>query len=163
MTHVLCSVGGSALPERSSATSHSDDHTHSHAQAAAESDSVQVQILKNVARMLKPGGRFLFLEHVLDRDSNSWYTAACCCHHNASAWSLPTNCRDAPVGCRTYAIQRGIEPLWSVFGGGCGFEPTWRYFELVRQLFHTLDYHYFEPQAIPLAFVRPHIMGSATK
>ena len=46
--------------------------------------------LAEVKRVLKPGGRFAFVEHV-----------------------------GAPVGTRTRRVQRAIRPFWQVLGDGC--------------------------------------------
>ena len=50
----------------------------------------QAATLREVLRVLKPGGRFAFIEHVA-----------------------------APQGTRLRAFQNAIQPLWSPLGGGC--------------------------------------------
>jgi SAM-dependent methyltransferase len=48
------------------------------------------ETLQEILRVLKPGGRFVFIEHVA-----------------------------APSGTRLRGLQNFIQPLWSVFGDGC--------------------------------------------
>lgn len=50
----------------------------------------QARVLGEVRRVLRPGGRFLFMEHVA-----------------------------AHPGTRTYRLQRTINPLWKTVGDGC--------------------------------------------
>lgn len=63
--------------------------------------SDQEQVLREIRRILKPGGRFLFLEHVA-----------------------------APDGSFLCGVQRGIKPLWKWMAAGCRPDrETWKRIE----------------------------------
>ncbi|MUL37039.1 class I SAM-dependent methyltransferase [Gloeocapsopsis dulcis] len=75
--------------------------------------------LKEILRVLKPGGRFFFLEHV--------------------AASPETRLRK---------IQNWISPLWQVLGDGCHpNRETWNVLEKVG--FEKLDYEQFQAISVP--------------
>jgi len=102
-THVLCSVG-------------------------ADVHSVMVEI----SRVLKAGGRFLFLEHVA---STAWLTS--------------------------YA-QSLVEPVWSILGDGCTFRTTWNdvHEAVERKYFASANYLNFSASGLP-QIIAPHIIGTA--
>lgn len=57
--------------------------------------------LREIQRVLKPGGRYIFIEHVA-----------------------------APVGTMLRRVQNGVRPLWSFFGDGCyPNREIWRHIE----------------------------------
>ncbi|PIG90494.1 class I SAM-dependent methyltransferase [Gloeocapsopsis sp. IPPAS B-1203] len=75
--------------------------------------------LKEVLRVLKPGGQFFFLEHVA-----------------------------ASQNTRLRKIQNWISPLWQVLGDGCHpNRETWSVLEKVG--FEKLDYENFQADAVP--------------
>jgi len=92
-------------------------------------------ILQEAHRILKPGGTLYFLEHVA-ADPDKDYIL--------------------------YLTQKFIEPTWKVIGDGCGFRETENDLEAVRASYKTLQYRHFHAD-IPFPFVRPHIVGTATK
>ena len=53
-------------------------------------------VLKEVERVLKPGGKFLFLEHVLDPDPKSWRAM----------------------------VQHALSPMFNILANGCKFQHT---------------------------------------
>ncbi|MBW4685702.1 MAG: class I SAM-dependent methyltransferase [Komarekiella atlantica HA4396-MV6] len=70
-------------------------------------------VLQEVIRVLKPGGRFFFLEHVA-----------------------------APQGTMLRWIQHGIKPLWKTLGDGCHPDrETW--LALENAGFEQVDYQHF--------------------
>lgn len=88
--------------------------------------------LQEVLRVLKPGGRFLFIEHVI-----------------------------APAGSLLRRVQTGLCPLWQVIGDGCRLDrETGKMIEASG--FASVDYETFDAP-VPIAVVKPHIMGVAIK
>lgn len=70
--------------------------------------------LQEVLRVLKPGGRFLFIEHVA-----------------------------APRGTWLRRVQRGIRPIWKVIGDGCHPDrETW--IALENAGFESVNYQHFQ-------------------
>ena len=70
--------------------------------------------LQEVLRVLKPGGRFLFIEHVA-----------------------------APRGTWLRGVQRGIRPIWKVIGDGCNPDrETW--IALENAGFESVNYQHFQ-------------------
>ncbi|MEC4892375.1 MAG: class I SAM-dependent methyltransferase [Oscillatoria sp. PMC 1050.18] len=75
-------------------------------------DSLTVT-LQEIIRVLKPGGRFFFLEHVA-----------------------------APEGTKLRQIQQWVRPLWKTFGDGCRPDrETW--VALEKAGFERVDYQHF--------------------
>ena len=105
-THVLCSVG--------------------------DVDAVLAQ----VARALKPGGKFHFLEHVSDKQGR---------------WGITLG-------------QRLASPLLGVIAHGCQIKPIWEALERARdaRLFRALEVEHSDITTMPLPFLWPHISGEAT-
>ena len=91
--------------------------------------------LDEIYRVLKPGGRFVFLEHVAT-DDDSWTTS----------------------------IQRNIRPVWRVFGDGCEFRDIASALKASFQGKMQLKIDEFlAPFPKLLQFVSPHVKGIATK
>jgi len=93
------------------------------------------QVLQEVERVLKPGGKFLFLEHVLDPDQKSWRGL----------------------------VQKAIAPIFYILGNGCKFHHTGQELEIWAGRY-GLDLQLEHVAApIPLWPMKPHVSGSATK
>jgi SAM-dependent methyltransferase len=94
-------------------------------------------VLSNAERAVKPGGRIIFMEHVI-----------------------------APDGTTTRFVQRIVEPMLTILGN-CHFRNLRREFEERYSgsgLFDLTMLENFEaPMPKPMAFVRPHIKGVITK
>jgi ubiquinone/menaquinone biosynthesis C-methylase UbiE len=91
--------------------------------------------LAEILRVLKPGGKFLFMEHVATHDA-TWTTT----------------------------VQRNIRPLWRVLGDGCEFRDIATALRQSFGDAATLHIDEFDaPMPRLLAFVRPHVKGVATK
>ncbi len=108
MTHVLCSV-----------------------------NSVDT-VLSNAERAVRPGGRIIFLEHVI-----------------------------APVGSFSRFVQRIVEPMLTIIGNGCHFKNLRLEFEerykMDSRLFDAKLESFEAPMPLFMYFVRPHIKGVVTK
>lgn len=88
--------------------------------------------LAEVRRVLKPGGTFVFIEHVA-----------------------------APAGSGLRRLQRFIRPAWGVIADGC--RPDRETGRLIAQAgFADVQIERFDA-AMPLAVVRPHIVGTARR
>ena len=97
----------------------------------------QTDALHEIHRVLKPGGKFVFMEHTLDEDEQSWRRA----------------------------IQERIAPVWRIVGDGCAFRDVAT--ELNTELASLMDLKIekYEAEFVPaaVAFVKPHLRGVATK
>lgn len=91
--------------------------------------------LEEVHRVLAPGGRFVFLEHVA-----------------------------APSGSLLRGVQRGIKPIWRALGDGCRPDRETGA-ALQRAGFDAVTYERFPvaPSFPPFSIIKPHIAGVATK
>eukprot|EP01012_Entosiphon_sulcatum_P036050 TRINITY_DN45878_c0_g1_i1.p1 TRINITY_DN45878_c0_g1~~TRINITY_DN45878_c0_g1_i1.p1 ORF type:complete len:257 (-),score=42.54 TRINITY_DN45878_c0_g1_i1:46-792(-) len=92
-------------------------------------------VLAEVSRVLKPGGKFIFIDHVRAK---------------------------GPVLKR---VQTLVAPLWEILGDGCQFRALWEDYDSLRSLgFEQVDYQLFDA-AVPsaLAIIKPHIRGIATR
>jgi len=90
-------------------------------------------ILREVHRVLKPGGKYYLLEHVRARDENSWLHLA----------------------------QQAVAPIFRVVGNGCKFTALWKRFDAHSALFDFKVEDWNAPMPIPV--LRPHLVGYATK
>lgn len=80
------------------------------------------QTLQESLRVLKPGGRFLFLEHVA-----------------------------APRGTWLRRVQQGVRPVWKILGDGCHPDrETW--VALENTGFESVRYQHFQATSIPPIF-----------
>jgi ubiquinone/menaquinone biosynthesis C-methylase UbiE len=94
-------------------------------------------VLLNAERAVRPGGRIIFLEHVI-----------------------------APDGTFTRFVQRIVEPMLTIVGNGCHFKNLRREFEERYKMDGKFDVNIesFEaPMPTFMYFVRPHIKGVVTK
>lgn len=88
--------------------------------------------LKEILRVLKPGGKFLFIEHVA-----------------------------APSGTLLHQVQSGIRPLWQFIGDGCC--PNRNISQALEEAgFNEINHETFDGP-VPIAIVKPHIIGIATR
>lgn len=98
-------------------------------------DPLPHQVLLEVHRILKPGGKFIFFEHIgADYQTDPFI----------------------------YGIQRTIEPLWAIIGDGCRFKPITNYFDAVKDLYSKVDYqksHF----PTPIFFIQEAIKGTLIK
>lgn len=88
--------------------------------------------LQEILRVLKPGGKFLFIEHVA-----------------------------APDGTLLRQIQSGIRPLWQMIGDGCCPDRNIGQ-ALEKAGFSNINHEAFDGP-VPIAIVKPHIIGIATR
>lgn len=90
-------------------------------------------VLHQVDRALKPGGQYIFLEHVA-----------------------------APEGTNLRLAQNIFDPLFRIFAAGCRFKTIWEQISSTNLKNFTIDMtHFSAPIGIPL--IVPHIRGFATK
>jgi SAM-dependent methyltransferase len=90
-------------------------------------------VLREIGRILKPGGRYYFLEHVRVKQEGSWQHLA----------------------------QQMLSPLFRIVGNGCQFKPLWQRFDAHSALLDFKYEEWSAP--IPLPFVKPHLIGYATR
>ncbi|XP_040196749.1 methyltransferase-like protein 7A isoform X1 [Rana temporaria] len=90
-------------------------------------------VLKEVQRVLRPGGAFYFIEHVASTDESSW----------------------------TSFFQKVLNPTWKLIFDGCSIRKiTWK--DLEDAKFSELNLrHIYAPTAMKL--INPHIIGYAVK
>ncbi|XP_018420039.1 PREDICTED: methyltransferase-like protein 7A [Nanorana parkeri] len=90
-------------------------------------------ILKEVKRVLRPGGAFYFLEHVASTDESGWISF----------------------------FQKVLNPTWKLIFDGCSIRrTTWK--DLEDAKFSELNLrHIYAPT--PMKLINPHIIGYAVK
>ena len=91
------------------------------------------QVLGQISRALKPGGKYYFIEHVTSREENS-----------AMWW-----------------MQRIAAPVFHIVGNGCTFRHLADNINLLKPHFDVSLEYLQAPVALPI--IRPHIIGVATK
>jgi len=92
------------------------------------------QVLEEIIRILKPGGKYYFLEHIA-----------------------------APNGTFLRTFQNAIGPTWKVLGDGCKFVETWVELDNLHDRLDVSYERIEAPLPAPLSFAKPHIIGVATK
>jgi hypothetical protein len=98
---------------------------------------VVLQVLRQVHRALKPGGAYLFMEHVA-----------------------------ASEGSTLRLVQNLISPFFKIVGNGCQFKELWRDINEANSMadMHLFDIQLRHVQApIGLPPLAPHVIGKATK
>ncbi|KAM5182329.1 thiol S-methyltransferase TMT1A-like [Mantella aurantiaca] len=90
-------------------------------------------VLKEVQRVLRPGGAFYFIEHVASTDESSWISF----------------------------FQKVLNPTWNLLFDGCSIrKTTWK--DLEDAKFSELNLrHIYAPLSLKL--INPHIIGYAVK
>ncbi|XP_040281839.1 methyltransferase-like protein 7A [Bufo bufo] len=90
-------------------------------------------VLKEIQRVLRPGGAFYFMEHVADPDESSWNSF----------------------------FQKVLNPSWKLIFAGCSIrKTTWK--DLENAKFSVLNLRHITAP-LPLNVVSPHIIGYAVK
>jgi ubiquinone/menaquinone biosynthesis C-methylase UbiE len=89
-------------------------------------DPLPEKVLLEAHRILKPGGKFIFFEHILANSETDPFT---------------------------HGFQKLIEPLWAIIGDGCRFKPTTNYFDAMKNVYSTVEYQYFNLPVPVAAFV----------
>ena len=98
-------------------------------------DPFPEKILLEVHRILKTGGTFIFLEHIL-----------------ADSQTKPL----------TNRFQKLIEPLWTILFDGCRFKPIASYFDTMKNVYAKVEYQYTD-LAVPVFFLKDAIQGKLVK
>ena len=98
-------------------------------------DPLPQQLLIEAHRILKPGGEFHLLEHVLS-DPNS-----------------------KPI---TNSFQKLIGPLWEIIGDGCRFTPTGNYLDQMKTIYSKVNYQNIEIP-VPFFLIKDAIKGVLIK
>ena len=98
-------------------------------------DPLPERILLEAHRVLKPGGRFFFVEHVI------------------------ANSKTSPF---INGFQKTIEPLWAIFTDGCRFKPISNYFDQVQNTYSKVEYQDYNISA-PVFFIKDGIKGELVK
>ncbi|CAF3431868.1 unnamed protein product [Rotaria socialis] len=98
-------------------------------------DPLPQQVLLEAHRVLKPGGTFIFFEHVI---------------------------ADSQADPFIYGLQKTIEPLWVIIGDGCRFKPITNYFDSVKNLYSKVEYEYSDIP-MPVFFFKDAVKGKLTK
>jgi ubiquinone/menaquinone biosynthesis C-methylase UbiE len=98
-------------------------------------DPFAEKVLLEAFRILKPGGKFVFFEHIL---------------------------ANPEVNYLIYFIQKAIEPIWAIIGDGCRFKNTANYFDAMKKIYSKVDYQYIGMPA-PHYFIKDAIIGELIK
>jgi len=85
-------------------------------------DPLPEKVLLEAHRILKPGGKFIFLEHILANSETDPFT---------------------------HGFQKLIEPLWAIIGDGCRFKPITNYFDAMKNVYSKVEYQHSD---FPVAF-----------
>ena len=98
-------------------------------------ESVPEKILLEAHRVLKPGGKFIFIEHILANPETSPFINR---------------------------FQKTIEPLWGIIGDGCQFKPMTNYFDAMKKVYSKVEYQHTD-LALPIFFIKQGVKGNMIK
>jgi ubiquinone/menaquinone biosynthesis C-methylase UbiE len=98
-------------------------------------DPLPKDVLLEAHRVLKPGGQFIFLEHILANPQTDPFI---------------------------FTFQRTIEPIWTIIGDGCRFKPTTIYFDAVKNVYSKVEYQQIRLPT-PFFFAKGGVKGKLVK
>ncbi|CAF2992202.1 unnamed protein product [Rotaria socialis] len=98
-------------------------------------DPLPEKVLLEAHRILKPGGTFIFIEHIAANSETNPFT---------------------------YGFQKAIEPLWFIIGDGCQFKPMTHYFDAAKNVYSKVDYEYID-LPVPLFMIKYGVKGKLVK
>jgi SAM-dependent methyltransferase len=98
-------------------------------------DPLPQKILLEAHRILKPGGKFIFFEHIL------------------------ANSQTDPF---IHGFQRLIEPVWAIIGDGCRFKPMTNYFDEMKSVYSKVEYQHSD-FPVQFFFIKDAIKGILVK
>ena len=98
-------------------------------------DPLPAKVLLEVHRILKPGGKFLFFEHILANPELHPFVNG---------------------------FQRLIQPIWAIISDGCQFKPTTNYFDAMKTVFSQVNYEKIKIP-MPISFANDGVKGQLTK
>jgi ubiquinone/menaquinone biosynthesis C-methylase UbiE len=98
-------------------------------------DPLPEQILLEAHRILKPGGKFIFFEHILANPETDPFI---------------------------HGFQKVIEPVWTIIGDGCRFKPTANYFDAMKNVYSKVDYQKCD-FPVPFFFIKDGVKGIMVK
>ncbi|KAL9653068.1 hypothetical protein ABK040_006288 [Willaertia magna] len=99
-------------------------------------------ILNELYRVLKKGGKILFLEHV-----------------SADGFTKEFDEKYPYIK----LLQKFIEPAWKIAGDGCRFRQTWKHVEKLEKKFNMKVKYERVDLEHNFSVVKPHIIGEAVK
>ncbi|CAF4950732.1 unnamed protein product [Rotaria sp. Silwood1] len=98
-------------------------------------DPLPEKILLEAHRILKPGGHFIFFEHVVANPKTNPFI---------------------------YGFQKTIEPFWAIIGDGCQFKPITNYFDAMKNVYSKVKYKHTDWPS-PFFFVKDAVKGKLIK
>jgi SAM-dependent methyltransferase len=98
-------------------------------------DPLPEQVLLEAHRILKPGGKFIFFEHILANPETNPFI---------------------------HGFQKVIEPVWAIIGDGCRFKPTTNYFDAMKNVYSKVDYQKCD-FPVPFFFIKDGVKGIMVK
>jgi ubiquinone/menaquinone biosynthesis C-methylase UbiE len=98
-------------------------------------DPLPQQILLEIHRILKSGGKLIFFEHILANPETNPFT---------------------------YGFQKVIEPAWAIIGDGCHFKRTQDYIDAMKDVYSKVEYQDSDLPT-PVFFIKDAIKGVLIK